>query len=158
MTFLRELILIASSIQLSTNINMESLHIATVLSRDKEDYQREQDWRAQAITVTQQTQTSASLAPFVAFGSMSIDQLTLLFSGDSWLRHMSSFCTCRYFQKQIMCDKNALCQSIFCSCLAKYSPLDPDGTMRLKLVSYLLRIQSALNTTQRNHFTVRELM
>jgi hypothetical protein len=154
--FFRELILIVSSIELSASINMESLHIATVLRRDQEA-QMEQDSRARVTRRSDQPQTTC-LASSFSIESTTIDQLTTLFSADSWFQTVSSCCTCQYFNKQIVSETNALCQSLFCSCFAKYSPLDPDGLIRLRLLSYLLRIQSALNTTQTNHFTLQELM
>jgi hypothetical protein len=157
MIFSRELILIASSIQLSVNINMESLHIVTVLRRDQEDYQRQQDSRTELVTCLSD-RTTTSRAPSASVENMNMDELMTLFTSDSWLQFVSSFCTCQHFKKKhVAGDANALSQSLFCSCLAKYSLLDPDGTIRLKLLIYLIRIHSALNTSQANHFTLREL-
>jgi hypothetical protein len=151
----REIFLATSCIQLSKNINMEALHIVTVLKRDKVER------LGQRVDRMRVPPTNA-IPPTLIDASETYHLATMLESTSlSWIQHISSLCSCQYLNPQSGPPESALLsQFLFCSCLSKYSHLDPDGCVRIRILSYLLRIQSALSTelSRSNSLHLQDLM
>lgn len=120
---------------------MEALHIATVLKREREESQYQQISASRANELSPRGQLPIRL------NSFDICQLYSLFdfeSSPTWRQKLHSLCSCQYLTKQIWNPDPPIRALLYCPCLSKYSYLDPDGMIRLNILNYLGRIQSAL--------------
>jgi hypothetical protein len=140
---------------------MEALHIATVLKRDKADSDRQ---RAESELSSAPTTSMPNSSNTQSVNTLSRDLDThslgavLNSISSGWIEHISSLCSCQYLNRQSSPETAILSQFLFCPCLSKYSHLDPDGTVRLKLLRYLLRIRSALTNEDSQSLHRQDLM
>lgn len=133
---------------------MESLHIATVLKREQEESKLPLITNSHVIENFSDGQMSQRLNGF------EIAELCLLFNFESsltWRRKLLSLCSCQYLRRQVCTPEPYIRSLLYCSCLSKYTHLDPDGIIRLNMLHYLHRIEVVLKS-QGNLMLLEDLM
>lgn len=76
----------------------------------------------------------------------------------NWLNHITSFCSCQYFLKSTSSNSLIYSKFLYCPCLSNYSEFDSTGIIRLKILHYLSRIQSALNSSSLQELNLSDIM